>query len=84
MTTRVQWPRTIEEIEESLDGIWGLVGATSVNGNLWHLERSLHQPLIYTVTEYFGLDENKTVAKHSFPEENKGEAVYFFAQSIGF
>jgi hypothetical protein len=84
LTTRAQWPHTIDDIRNSLDGIWGLVGATATNGNLMRLERSLHQPLIYTVTEYQGTDESKVVRKKTFSAEQKDEAVSEFACAIGF
>jgi hypothetical protein len=84
LTTRPQWPHTIDDIRKSLDGIWGLVGATGANGNLLRLERSLHQPLIYTVTEYQGDDESKIVNKKSYPAEKKEDAVNDFASAIGF
>jgi len=84
LTTRSQWPHTIEDIRKSLDGIWGLVGATGTSGNLLRLERSLHQPLVYTVTEYEGDDEGKTVRKSVYTGEQKEEAINDFASSIGF
>ena len=84
ITTRAQWPHTLEDIEKSLDGIWGLVGATSTSGNLIRLERSLHQPLEYTLTEYEGQDESKICRKQTFQQNEREEAIKEFAKSIGF
>ena len=84
ITTRPQWPHTVEDIRKSLDGIWGLVGATGTNGNLLRLERSLHQPLTYTITEYEGNDESKIVRKQTYAGDKKEEAVDDFARAIGF
>lgn len=84
LTTRPQWPHTIDDIRKSLDGIWGLVGATGTNGNLLRLERSLHQPLIYTITEYEGSDESKVVRKQTYTADDKDESVKDFASAIGF
>ncbi|HEY9869032.1 MAG TPA: hypothetical protein V6D08_07690 [Candidatus Obscuribacterales bacterium] len=83
VTMRAQWPHTVDDIVKSLDGIWGLVGATGVNGNLFRLERSLHEPLVYTLTEYEGSDESKVVSKRTYSADQKREAVAEFAQSIG-
>ncbi|MBK7838912.1 MAG: hypothetical protein IPJ49_14785 [Candidatus Obscuribacter sp.] len=55
--TRAQWPHTVDDIVKALDGVWGLCGAHGTNGNLYRLERSLHEPVIYTLTEYRGEDE---------------------------
>lgn len=82
-TTRPQWPHTIDDVRKSLDGIWGLVGATGTNGNLLRLERSLHQPLIYTVTEYAGSDESKVIRKKTYNADEKEQAVSDFASAIG-
>jgi len=83
LTTRPQWPHTVDDIVSSLDGIWGLVGATGTNGNLLRLERSLHQPLVYTLTEYEGNEEIKVIRKQTFSADEKGRAVTEFAQAIG-
>lgn len=83
-TTRAQWPHTVEDIVNSLDGIWGLVGATNTNGNLLRLERSLHEPLIYTITEYRGNDESDVVSRESYEPARRDDAVNAFAQAIGF
>ena len=84
ITTRAQWPHTIEDIKMSLDGIWGLVGATGVNGNLYRLERSLHEPLLYTLTEYEGNDEASMLNKKTFGAAEREAAVNEFAHAIGF
>jgi hypothetical protein len=84
LTTRPQWPHTIEDIHSSLDGIWGLVGATGMNGNLYRLERSLHQPLQYTLFEYEGSNESRVVNKQVFAGDDKQQAIREFAQALGF
>jgi hypothetical protein len=81
---RPQWPHTVDDIVKSLDGIWGLVGATAVSGNLLRLERSLHQPLTYTVTEYEGMDETKVVRKNTYSADQKQQAISDFAKQLGF
>lgn len=83
-TVRAQWPHTLDDIVRSLDGIWGLVGATDSAGNLLRLERSLHEPLVYIVTEYKGHDETDIVRKLTFDAHKKTEAINTFAQAIGF
>jgi hypothetical protein len=83
-TTRAQWPHTLEDITSSLDGIWGLVGATGGGGNLYRLERSLHEPLTYTLTEYRGQDESDVVRRQIYSGSQREEAVKEFAQAIGF
>jgi len=83
-TTRPQWPHTIDDIVNSLEGIWGLVGATGTAGNLLRLERSLHEPLVYTITEYKGNEESEIVAKTTFAADRRDEAVREFAKAIGF
>jgi hypothetical protein len=84
LTTRPYWPHTLEDILGSLDGIWGLVGATGTNGNLHRLERSLHEPLSYTLSEYRGEDESDIVRRQIYGEEQREEAIKEFAQAIGF
>ncbi len=84
ISTRAQWPHTIDDIVKSLDGVWGLVGATGPNGNLFRLERSLHEPLNYTVTEYNGNDESDIVRREAYAKEKRNEAIKDFALSIGF
>lgn len=84
LSTRAQWPHTIDDITNSLDGIWGLVGATGVNNNLYRLERSLHQPLTYTLTEYEGTDEGKVLRKKTFQCQEKDTAINEFAGALGF
>ena len=83
-STRAQWPHTIDDIIKSLDGVWGLVGATAVNGNLLRLERSLHEPLQYVVTEYNGSDESDVIRKQVFSADKRQEAINDFAVAIGF
>jgi hypothetical protein len=84
VTVRPQWPHSLDDIKASLDGIWGLVGATDGNGNLWRLERSLHEPLSYTITQFAGLDEGKVVKKTTFTKDQRVEAIREFAQALGF
>ena len=84
ITIRAQWPHSVEDIEKSLDGVWGLVGATGANGNLYRLERSLKQPFIFTVTEYNGADEGDIKQKQTYSAEQRKEAVVFFAKALGF
>lgn len=82
-TSRPFWPHTIDDITRALDGIWGLVGATSQDGHLLRLERSLYEPLSYTITEYEGTDESKVLRKQTYTAEEKDEAVKQFAGAIG-
>jgi len=82
--TRPQWPHTVDDILKSLDGIWGLVGATASNGNLVRLERSLHEPLTYTMTEYNGEDESSVLNTSTYTGLQKELAVGEFARLIGF
>ena len=84
LTTRAQWPHTMENVYKSLDGIWGLVGATGTNGNLYRLERSLKEPVTYTVTEYNGNDESDIIARQNYNQDNRDDAVKSFARAIGF
>jgi hypothetical protein len=84
LTTRPQWPHTVEDITKSLDGVWGLVGATGINGNLYRLERSLHQPLIFTLSEYEGNNESRVVKKQTFNADEKEAAIGEFARALGF
>ncbi len=81
---RPQWPHTVEDILKSLDGVWGLVGAEGENGNLYRLERSLHEPLTYTITEYRGKEESDILQKETFDAAAKDQAVKAFAKAIGF
>lgn len=80
---RAQWPHTVDDIVKSLDGIWGLVGAIGTNGNLFRLERSLHEPLVYTLSEYEGDSESQVLSKQQFSADKKDEAIGAFAQAIG-
>jgi hypothetical protein len=82
--TRAQWPHTIEDIHSALDGIWGLIGATGMNGNLYRLERSLHEPVLYTLTEYRLSDESDIVRREEYPEGERPAAISAFAKEIGF
>lgn len=81
---RPQWPHTVDDILKSLDGVWGLVGATGENGNLYRLERSLHEPLVYTLSEYNGNEESDILHKDTFDAAGKDAAVKAFAKAIGF
>lgn len=81
---RPQWPHTVDDIIKSLDGVWGLVGATGENGNLYRLERSLHEPLIYTLSEFRGNEESEVLKKETFDSGAKDAAVKAFAKAIGF
>jgi hypothetical protein len=82
--TRAQWPHTVDDIRKSLDGVWGLVGATGENGNLYRLERSLTEPTTYRLTEYKGGDEEIVLNTQSYEAAQKAEAVKVFAQHLGF
>jgi hypothetical protein len=81
---RAQWPHTVDDIVKALDGVWGVVGATGNNGNLFRLERSLNEPTTYKITEYRGEDESDIAAQLDFEGSQKDEAVKQFARSIGF
>lgn len=81
---RAQWPHTIDDIVKSLDGVWGLVGATADNGNLMRLERSLFEPVTYTLTIYEGSDERKVLSCEKFDPPSRQEAINKFAQALGF
>ncbi len=83
-TIRAQWPHSLEDIHKSLDGIWGLVGATGVNGNLHRLERTLHEPIVFIVTEYNGADESDIKDKQTFEPAQREEAIARFARALGF
>jgi len=74
----------LEDVTNSLDGIWGLVGASGSNGNLYRLERSLHEPLTYTLSEYRGEDESDIVRRQMYGVDQREEAIKEFAQAIGF
>ncbi len=84
MLTRPQWPHTVDDIVKALDGIWGLVGATSINGNLLRLERSLKEPTTYTLTEYNGEDEATQLSIKHYTADQKELAVNEFARQLGF
>jgi len=84
MLVRAQWPHTIDDITKSLDGVWGVVGATSESGTLYRLERTLKEPTVYTLTEYVGTDENAVASTETFEQDKREEAVKRFAKAIGF
>ncbi len=84
VTTRAQWPHTLDDVTNSLDGIWGLVGANGTNGNLYRLERSLHEPLTYTLTEYRGQDESDVVRRQQHGPDQRDQAIKEFTRAIGF
>ncbi len=81
---RAQWPHTIDDIRKALDGVWGVVGATGTDGNLYRLERSLKEPTVYTFIGYEGEDESKVVSRQTFNGEEKESAIDSFAKAIGF
>jgi hypothetical protein len=81
---RPQWPHTVADIVNSLDGIWGLVGATGLSGNLLRLERSLHEPWTYTLTEFEGMDESRPLNSKTYTSQEKQLAVSDFASKLGF
>lgn len=84
VTTRPQWPHTMEDIYKALDGVFGLVGATATNGNILRLERSFHEPVTYTLVEYEGDDEGKILREETFTADQKAFAVGEFATLLGF
>ena len=84
LITRAQWPHTVEDITKSLDGIWGLVGATGTSGNLLRLERSLTEPFTYTFFEFKGSDEREILQKRLYETEKREEAIKDFAKELGF
>lgn len=84
MLVRAQWPHTLEDITKALDGVWGVVGATSETGTLYRLERTLKEPTVYTLIEYVGADENAIASTDTFAQDKREEAVKRFAKAIGF
>ena len=68
----------------SLDGVWGVVGTTGTNGNLYRIERSLKEPVNFTVTEYQGNEETEVLRELKFGMDEKDQAVKTFAEAIGF
>ncbi|MBZ0185031.1 MAG: hypothetical protein K8F91_02175 [Candidatus Obscuribacterales bacterium] len=84
ITFRAQWPHTIDDIIKALDGVWGVVGATGTNSNLYRLERSLKEPTIYMFTQYQGDNEANIIEKKTFEAAKKQVAVDAFARAIGF
>jgi hypothetical protein len=81
---RPEWPHTVSDIVKALDGIWGIVGAISTEGNLLRLERSLQEPTTYTLTEYKERDESAIVKTQVYTAEQKAFAVGEFARLLGF
>jgi hypothetical protein len=81
---RPQWPHTVDDITKALDGVWGVVGAIAVSGNLLRLERSLKAPLTYKFVEYKGSDETSILREMNYSAEEKDAAVGEFAQLLGF
>ena len=81
---RSQWPHTVDDIVKAVDGVWGLVGAIDTRGNLMRLERSLHEPLTYKITEYDGVSEEKVVGEATYGADQKEEAIKRFACALGF
>ena len=82
--TRAQWPHTMADIHKALDGIWGLIGATGTNGNLYRLERSLKEPFTFTLTEYRLSDESDIVRREAYGVDDKQNAISAFAKELGF
>jgi hypothetical protein len=74
----------VDDIVNSLEGIWGLVGATGTNGNLFRLERSLHQPLVYTLTEFKGNEDSEVLQKRVYEANQRDQAIQDFARQLGF
>jgi hypothetical protein len=84
MVSRAQWPHTVEDIHKALDGVWGLIGATGTSGNLFRLERSLHEPTFYTLTEYRETNESDVVRREEYGAADKQNAIDAFAKELGF
>ncbi|MCA0314418.1 MAG: hypothetical protein LCH63_11355 [Candidatus Melainabacteria bacterium] len=84
LTQRAQWPHTVQDIVKALDGVWGLIGAHGTNGNLYRLERSLHEPYVYTLTEYRGEDESDVVKREEYGQAERQKAIDTFALALGF
>lgn len=81
---RAQWPHTIDDIVKALDGVWGVVGAIAVSGNMLRLERSLKEPTVYKFVEYKGTDESKPLRELSFTAAEKEAAINEFGNLLGF
>jgi hypothetical protein len=81
---RPEWPHTVGDIVKALDGIWGIVGAISTDGNLLRLERSLQEPTTYTLTEYNQRDESAVLKTQLYNADQKAFAVGEFARLLGF
>jgi len=82
--SRAEWPHTIDDIRKSLDGVWGLVGAQGVNGNLFRLEKSLKEPVDYKLTEYQGTNDEQVLAVRRYDGAQKEQAIQDFATHLGF
>ena len=83
-TQRAQWPHTVNDIIKALDGVWGVVGAIALSGNMLRLERSLKEPLTYKFVEYSGTDESKPLRELSYTGDQKEQAVSEFSRLLGF
>ncbi|MBY0358955.1 MAG: hypothetical protein K2W82_13200 [Candidatus Obscuribacterales bacterium] len=81
---RPQWPHTINDIVKAIDNVWGLVGATTDAGQLIKLEKSLKEPVEYTLTEYEGTDESKIAKETRFAAGDREAAIKAFAKLLGF
>ncbi len=81
---RAEWPHTIDDILKSLEGVWGVVGAKGINGNLYRIEKSLKEPFTYTVIQYEGESEVDIVSRQEFQSDQREAAVNMFAKAIGF
>jgi hypothetical protein len=81
--TRSQWPHTVDDIEKALDGVWGVVSAIALSGNLLRLERSLSAPVTYKFFEFRGTDEKCPIRQLSFPAAERDAAIGEFARLIG-
>ena len=81
---RPQWPHTVDDIVKALDGVWGVVGAIAISGNLLRLERSLKEPLSYKFIEYKGTDESSPIRELQFSADERSAAIEEFASLLGF
>jgi hypothetical protein len=84
IVSRAQWPHTIDDISKAVDGVWGIIGAHGVNGNLYRLERSFHEPFIYTLTEYRLEDETDIVSREEYGSVDRQTVINKFAAALGF
>ena len=83
IVTRAKWPHTMQDVIKNLNGTWGVVGADGTNGNLFRLERSLHEPLVYTLTEYRQADEKDVVRREEYAQQDRDKVLEQFAKAIG-